>query len=241
MKQKIEIIHEDDDLIVVNKPPLLLAIPDRYAPDKENLQDYLNKKFDKSFIVHRIDKDTSGLIVFAMNEKAHAHLSQQFENREVTKIYLALVSGKLNQESGIIDKPIAHSQGSLHKMVINKRGKKSVTHYKVIEQFKNYSLVEVDLKTGRTHQIRVHFESIGFPLAIDSIYGRNTEFLLSAIKRKKFRLGKNQEERPLMTRQTLHASELIIKHPTTSQIMTFKADLPKDFRAVLSQLRKWGI
>jgi 23S rRNA pseudouridine955/2504/2580 synthase/23S rRNA pseudouridine1911/1915/1917 synthase len=241
MKQKIEIIYQDDDIIVVNKPAPFLSIADRYAPEKYNLQEYLSQKFGNVFVVHRLDKETSGVMIFAKNENAHANLSAQFEKREVTKIYWALVMGRMSQESGIIDKPIAHSQSGVHRMVINPKGKPSETHYKTLEYFKNYTLVEVDLKTGRTHQIRVHFDAIGYPLAIDALYAKKTEFLLSQVKTKKYRIGKNQEERPLMTRHTLHSRKLVITHPTSNNEMIFEAELPKDFRAVLSQLRKWGI
>lgn len=240
MKKKIEILYQDEDIIIVNKPAPLLSISDRYDPSKYNLQEYLNKNFGQVFVVHRIDKETSGVMVFAKNEQAHANLSQQFENRKVQKIYLALVSGRMSQESGIIDKPIAHSQSGVHKMVIANKGKRSITHFKVLEYFKSYSLLEVDLKTGRTHQIRVHFNAIGYPLAIDKLYAKKTEFFLSDVKRKKYRIGKDQEERPLMTRHSLHSRSLSFEHPTTKEKMTFIADLPKDFRAVLSQLRKWG-
>lgn len=240
MKLKHEIIHQDEDLIIVNKPPFMLAIPDRYDPLKANLKTILRKKFEEVYTVHRIDKETSGIMCFARNEVAHKHLSQQFENRHTEKIYHALVEGVLHEKEGIIDKAIAASKTQIGKMVINDRGKESVTHYKVLEEFKHYSLVEADIKTGRTHQIRVHFESIGYPLMIDSIYGRKEEFNLSDIKLRRYNLKKGTEERPLMTRSTLHAYSLSLDHPTTGERLKFTANLPKDFRAVLNQLRKWG-
>lgn len=240
MKLKYEIIYEDSDVIMVNKPPFMLAIPDRYDPLKPNLKHSLKKKFEEVFVVHRIDKETSGIICFAKNEAAHKNLSKQFEERTTQKIYHTLVEGKMHQTEGVIDKPIAASTTQSGKMVIHDRGKPSVTNYKVIEEFKQYSLVEADIKTGRTHQIRVHFESIGYPLAIDSVYGRKEEFNLSDIKLRRFNLKKGTEERPLMKRSTLHAYSLEIDHPTTGERVKFTADMPKDFRAVLQQLRKWG-
>jgi RluA family pseudouridine synthase len=164
----------------------------------------------------------------------------QFEKRECQKIYLALVEGKMMSDSGTIDKPIAESQTTPGKMVIANRGKSSITNYKVLEYFNNYSLVECEILTGRMHQIRIHLQSIGYPLAIDSMYGRKGEFLLSDIKHKKFKAPNTDDgERPLMSRSTLHAFRLMVFHPTTGEKVHFEAPLPKDFEAVLSQIRKW--
>ncbi|MFQ5448233.1 MAG: pseudouridine synthase, partial [Saprospiraceae bacterium] len=120
------------------------------------------------------------------------------------------------------------------------RGKSSLTNYKVMERFQNYTLVEANIKTGRTHQIRVHFQSAGYPLAVDSLYGGKKAFYLSSVKQRKYHLGKNQEERPLMSRSTLHAARLTFEHPRTAERLTFEAALPRDFAAVLKQLRKWA-
>lgn len=239
MKIKPTIVHEDDDLIIVNKPPHLLTIPDRYDPTKPNLYHWLNERYGKVFVVHRLDRETSGILCFAKNEVAHKNLSQQFEGRSTQKIYYVLVEGA-PQDSGVINKPIAKSMTTTGRMVISDRGKESVTHYEVVERFKNYTLLTADIKTGRTHQIRIHFESMGYPLAVDKIYGRKEAFLLSEIKLRKYRLGKNQEERPLMSRTTLHAYQLSMNHPSTGERLHFTADLPKDFSAVVKQLRKWG-
>ncbi len=240
MKQKIEIIFEDNDIVVVDKPANVLTIPDRHRPDKKNVYHFLNNKYGKVFIIHRLDRETSGILCFAKNEMAHKHMSQQFENRTVDKYYYALVEGSVYQKEGEINKPIAKSQAIAGKMVINKRGKESLTLYKVLEHFKNYTLVEANIKTGRTHQVRIHFESIGHPLAIDPMYGRKSAFLLSEIKGKKYNIAKHVEERPLMSRTTLHAKRISFDHPTTLERMTFETDLPKDFNAILKQLRKWG-
>ena len=165
----------------------------------------------------------------------------QFEARTVDKIYLALVEGTVHKEEGEINQPIANNMRDKGRMIIAKRGKPSLTLYKVVERFKNYTLVEANIKTGRTHQVRVHFEVIGYPLAVDSLYGRKDAFLLSEVKMKKYRRGKDViEEKPLMSRTTLHAAKVTFNHPTTNESMTFEAELPKDFRAVLNQLRKWG-
>jgi len=240
MKKKIEIIFEDEEIVIINKPPKFLTLPDRYATGINNIYGYLNSLYGKVFIVHRLDKETSGILCFAKNEDAHRELCRQFEARTVKKTYLTLVEGTPHHEEGKVDKPIAEHSFIQGKMVIAKRGKTSVTLYKILEKFKNYSLLSAEIKTGRMHQIRVHFQSIGYPLAVDSTYGRKEAFYLSEIKGGKYLLGKNQEERPLIDRSILHAHELILNHPKTGERMAFQAELPKDFAAVLRQLRKWG-
>lgn len=236
----IKIIYEDEAIIIVDKPANYLAIPDRYMADRPNLVGYLKQKQESIFVVHRLDKETSGVICYAKTAEAHKELSRQFENRTVEKIYTVLVEGRVHQKSGIIDKPIAHHPIVSGKMRIHKNGKPSVTHYKVVEFISDYTLLHADIKTGRTHQIRVHFESIGYPLMIDKLYGRQEAFYLSSLKQRKYKLGKDQEERPLMSRSTLHASRLSLDHPVTGERMVFESELPKDFRAVVKQMRKWG-
>ncbi len=239
MKNKPEVLFEDDDIIIVNKPPFFLTVPDRYSPQKNNIYAWLNSKYGKVFIVHRLDKETSGILVFAKNEEAHRDLSRKFEARDVKKIYLTLLDGVVHHDEGEIDKPIIlHKNG--HRMVVSRNGKQSVTAYKVVDRYKDFSLVEAQIKTGRMHQIRIHFESIGYPLAVDSIYGRREGFLLSEIKKRKYKLGKEQDEKPLISRVILHAYKLSFVHPTTNELMDFQADLPKDFSAVVKQLDKWG-
>jgi 23S rRNA pseudouridine1911/1915/1917 synthase len=242
MKNKPSIIFEDDDIIVLNKPANYLTIPDRFVAERANLTTFLKDRLENVFVVHRLDKETSGVILFAKNAAAHRNLSMQFEARTVDKIYLALVEGSVHKEEGEINQPIANNMRDKGRMIIASRGKPSLTLYQVIERFKNYTLVEANIKTGRTHQVRVHFEVIGYPLAVDSLYGRKDAFLLSEVKMKKYRSGKDViEEKPLMSRTTLHAAKVTFNHPTTDESITFEAELPKDFRAVLNQLRKWGI
>lgn len=241
MKVKIEILFEDEALLIVNKPPDLLTIPDRFDISKPNLYHLLSEQYEeKIYIVHRIDRETSGIICFAKTEEAHKHLSQQFEGRTVNKTYLALVEGKPNPPEGTIDKPIGPHPTQAGIMTVMKSGKSAVTDYKTIEVFKAFSLVEANIKTGRTHQIRVHFKSIGHPLAVDPLYGKREVFYLSEIKHRSYQLGKDQEERPLMSRTTLHAYQLTLEHPGTGERMSFQAPLPKDFQAVVNQLNKWG-
>jgi len=240
MKNRPTIIFEDDDVVVLNKPAHFLTIPDRFVADKPNLVSFLKNSREEVFVVHRLDKETSGIIVFAKNAEAHRSLSMQFENREVKKIYLALTEGNIHKEEGEINSSIANNMRDSGKMIVAKRGKPSLTLYKVIERFKNHTLIEANIKTGRTHQVRVHLESIGYPLAIDELYGRKNAFFLSEVKLKKYRSNKNEEERPLMSRTTLHAKQLSFTHPTTKEPVQFEAELHKDFKAVLNQLRKWA-
>jgi RluA family pseudouridine synthase len=165
----------------------------------------------------------------------------QMEHHTADKFYLALIDGALHHEEGEIDKPIGEHYSIPGKMAISNGGKPSLTFYRAVERFQRFTLVEAQIKTGRTHQIRVHFQSIGYPLAIDALYGRREQLFLSEIKGKKFKLGKfTEEERPLMERTSLHSSRLRLQHPVTGEMMEFKSELPKDFAAVLNQLRKWG-
>ena len=239
-KQRPTIIHADGDLLMVNKPANWLSIPDRYDPTKPNLYHWLQRKYDDVYIVHRLDRETSGVICFARNETAHKHLNQQFAQRLTDKIYQVLIEGTPAEDSGVIDKPIAKSMTHPGRMVIADRGKPSETHWEVVERFKNFTLLHANIKTGRTHQIRVHFQSVGYPLAVDKLYGRKEEFLLSSVKLRNFRMGKDQEERPLLSRTSLHAYQLTLQHPSTQKFLTFSAELPRDFAAVIKQLRKWG-
>jgi len=240
-KVRTEIIHEDEEVLIVNKPSGLLTIPDRFVLDKPNLIKQLGRSREDLFVVHRLDRETSGIICFAKNEQAHKHLSKQFQERTVDKFYLAIVEGNPYQAEGKIDKPIAESMTTRGKMVINPRGKQSLTLYKVVENFKHYALVSANIKTGRTHQIRIHFSSIGHPLAVDALYGRKNQLFLSEIKLKKYVRSKNEEEKPLMSRSTLHAHQLSFDHPTSGERMFFEALPPKDIRALINQLRKWDL
>jgi 23S rRNA pseudouridine1911/1915/1917 synthase len=239
LKTKVEIIYQDEDIVLINKPPNYLSIPDRYATQLPNVLGFLKTKFEEVFVVHRLDKATSGIMCFALNAAAHRHISDQFQERTVRKFYMTLVDGKLIKKEGEINKPIAQNKVNSSKMIIAERGKPSLTLYKVVEEFKECSLIEAEIKTGRTHQIRVHFESTGHPLLVDELYGKQAALYVSDIKNK-YKIHKLEVEKPLMSRTTLHAFKFILEHPTTSEIMTFEAGYHKDFAAVLKQLRKWG-
>ncbi len=238
-KQLIEIVFEDDDLLIVNKPPSFYSIPDRYNPNIPNLYTYLQQKYEEVYVVHRLDAETSGIICFAKNKEAHRKLSQDFEKRRVDKTYLAVIHGRLIQKEGTIDLKIKENPMRRGTMRANKSGKKAVTHYKIVEEFKNYSVVEVLLETGRMHQIRVHFQAIGHPLAVDEVYGDGDGFYLSSVK-KRYHIDKFEEERPILKRLSLHAFRLTLNHPTSGEKVTFEAALPKDIAIMLKQLRKYN-
>jgi 23S rRNA pseudouridine955/2504/2580 synthase/23S rRNA pseudouridine1911/1915/1917 synthase len=235
---KTERLYEDDDLIIVNKPPRVLAIPDRFDANLPSIRGMLQTELGQSiYVVHRIDRDTSGVIVFAKNEDAHRYMSGLFERHEVGKFYAGLVLGTPSPEEGRIEAPIAEHPVVKGKMVTNRRGKASVTDYKVVEGWALHSLVQWQIHTGRTHQIRVHMQSIGHPIVCDELYGDGQPFLLSSIKRK-YKITKGEEtERPLLNRLALHAYRLTFAGPKGKEI-TAEAPLPKDMAACIAQLRK---
>ncbi|MBI2969051.1 MAG: RluA family pseudouridine synthase [Bacteroidetes bacterium] len=237
-------LYDDPDYIIFNKPSGLLALPDGYDRAKTNMRDLLIAQYGKIFIVHRLDKDTSGVICFAKNEDAHRQLNRQFESRTVKKAYHALVSGILPEKSGVIRQPIAPFRKEPGLMRVDTRGgKESETFYEVMEEFPghpSYSLVLVKPKTGRTHQIRVHFQFIGHPLAIDPLYGNPGAIFLSGIKRG-YKKNEDVNEKPLIDRLTLHGKELSFIHFRTGNEINIKAPLPKDFAMTLKMLRKYAV
>ncbi len=239
MKRRPQLIYEDEHVLVVSKPPFLLTVPDRYAPEKANLFHMMQERYGRVFVVHRLDKETSGILVMARNEEAHRHLSLQFEHREVEKAYLTIVEGRLHYEEGLIDKPLMPIDSKPVRVVVSAKGKPAQTRYKVVEYLGNFTLVRAWILTGRMHQVRVHFQALGYPLVVDPLYGRRDAFYLSEIKRN-YHLAKGEEERPLLARSALHAEQLTFTHPATEERMTFEAPLPRDMAAVVKQLRKWA-
>lgn len=236
MKLSDLIIFENDDLVALNKPSGLLSIPDREGSDI-SLKNLLQEKYDQVFTVHRLDKDTSGLIVFAKNEVIHKHLSKQFEERQTEKIYLGLVIGSPAKKNGSVNAPIAENTVKRGVMIIHQRGKDALTDYEVLEDFGIYSWMQFQIHTGRTHQIRVHMKDVGHPIVCDPIYGDGKPVLLSALK-SKFKLSKNElEERPILNRLALHAFKLSFTTPAGDK-MELKAEPPKELKATLQQLQK---
>lgn len=224
----LDIIYEDNDILVVNKQKGLVVHPGNGNPDGTLVNAIMNKCKDslsgiggeiRPGIVHRIDKDTSGLLIIAKNDKAHINMSEQIKNHEVKKTYIALVRGKTKENQATIDMPIARSNKDRTKMAVSKDGKNAITHFEVIERFTNYTLLKVNIETGRTHQIRVHLSQIGYPIVGDYVYSN----------------GKNPFG---VEGQMLHSSKLEFKHPITGKEMELEAPLPEYFEEVLEKIRK---
>lgn len=231
-----DIIFENDRFIAVNKPSGLLSIPDRLGQEP-SLKDFLKNKFGNIYTVHRLDRDTSGIIVFAKTEEAHKELSQLFEGRDMEKYYAGLVYGQMVNPSGSIDAPIMEHPSKTSKMMTHAKGKPSLTDYEVLESFRLYSWVQFRIHTGRTHQIRVHMQHIGHSIVCDDLYGDPRPILLSSLK-KNFKLSKTaEEEKPILSRLALHSHRLSFR--LNGEQFTLEAPLPKDLKAVLQQLRKW--
>lgn len=230
-----ETIFEDEHFIVINKPAGLLSVPDRMQSEV-SLKDMLIERFGTIYTVHRLDKETSGIIVFAKDETTHKQLSQLFEGREVEKIYLGLVHGVFTEIKGSIDAPIMEHPVKKGTMVTHKKGKTSLTDYEVLESFRLFSWVQFQIHTGRTHQIRVHMQHIGHSIVCDELYGSAEPIYVSSLKRNYHLSKKEESERPLLSRLALHSASL--KFELNGNTFHFEAEVPKDIKAVLQQLRK---
>ena len=227
----LNIIYEDNDIIVINKPKGMVVHPGNGNPDNTLVNAVLaHCKGSLSGIggeirpgiVHRIDKDTSGLIIVAKNDKSHINLSEQIKNHEVTKIYTALVKGNISEDEATIDMPIGRDKKDRKKMSVTRDGKEAVSHIKVVKRYGNYTLIRVKIDTGRTHQIRVHMAKIGHPVVGDEVYSS----------------GKNEFG---VKGQMLHSTILKFKHPISGKEIMLEAPLPQYFEDVLSKLDKKNI
>ena len=226
----LDVVYEDNDIIVVNKPKGMVVHPANGNPDgtlvnavmalcKGSLSGIGGEI--RPGIVHRLDKDTSGLLIVAKNDQAHVNMSKQIKDRKVKKIYIALVKGNIGEDGATINMPIGRSTKDRKKMAVRKDGKEAVTHFKVLRRYGKYTLLKIKIDTGRTHQIRVHMAEIGHPVVGDSVYSN----------------GKNEFG---VEGQMLHAKSLDFKHPITGQPMHLEADLPEYFREVLNKLDNEG-
>lgn len=222
----IEIIYEDNDIIVVNKPKGMVVHPANGNPDGTLVNSLMAICKDslsgiggeiRPGIVHRLDKDTSGILVVAKNDKAHINLSEQIKNHEVRKTYIALVRGIVKENEATINMPIGRSPTDRKKMAVVKNGKEAITHFKVLERYDNYTLLQINIETGRTHQIRVHLAKIGYPIIGDEVYSS----------------GKNEWN---IKGQCLHAKSLDFRHPVTNKEMHLEAELPEYFQNLLKEL-----
>lgn len=227
----LDILYEDSDVILINKPKDMVVHPaaGHYTGTLVNALMY-HCKGDLSGIngvlrpgiVHRIDKDTTGVLIVCKNDRAHNALAEQLKEHSITRKYRAIVCGNLKEDEGTVDAPLGrHPQDRKRMAIVRSGGKRAVTHYRVLERFGNYTYIECRLETGRTHQIRVHMASLGHPLLGDEIYGRaKSPFKLEG--------------------QTLHAMVLGFIHPTTGEYLEFEAPLPEYFEKLLEKLRKSG-
>ncbi len=223
----LDVVYEDNDILVVNKQKGLVVHPGNGNPDGTLVNAIMARCKDslsgiggeiRPGIVHRIDKDTSGLLIIAKNDNAHINISEQIKNHEVQKTYIALVRGVIKENQATIDMPIARSTKERTKMAVSKKGKNAVTHIKVLERFDDFTLVEVKIETGRTHQIRVHMAQIGYPVVGDYIYSN----------------GKNPFD---VVGQMLHSYRLVFVHPVSNKKMELEAPIPEYFADVLKRLR----
>lgn len=223
----LDILYEDNDVIVINKPQGMVVhpAPGNYTKTLVNALLYHCKDLStingviRPGIVHRIDKDTTGVLVVAKNDEAHNFLSKQLQTHSMKREYIALVEGRLKEDTGTINKPIGRNKKDRLKMGIVDDGKRAVTHYEVLERYKNTTLIKCVLETGRTHQIRVHMASIGHPLVGDEVYG---------FKKQRFKLQG----------QVLHAKTLGFIHPKTKEYMEFTTNLPEYYNNLIEKLRK---
>lgn len=243
---KISVIHDDADLCAVDKPAGWSTVSERWDTHATPVIDALWavwKKQDpdalRPHVVHRIDKDTSGVLLFARHRDAQADVRGQFRERLVQKSYVALVRGTPTPVSGSIEIEIDEDPRKAGRMqVVRRGGKECFTEYEVLEVFEGFSLVRLHPKTGRTHQLRISLQSIGTPCVADPVYG-DGEPLFSSSWIRRYRTGRNEVERPVLDRTALHAEKLALAHPDSGDPLELGAELHKDMKVTLKQLRKW--
>lgn len=233
------VIYQDEALLVVNKPAGLPVLPDGYDQQAKYLVGVLRTQFGPLWVVHRLDRETSGVLVLARQGEIHRSLNQQFAGRSVKKAYLALVVGDPPWEERTVRLPLRADGDRQHRTVVDRqRGKRAITHLRVLERFGGFTWLEVVPETGRTHQIRAHLAALNLPIAVDALYGDGTPIYLSAIK-PHYRKPSERAERPLLARLGLHAHALTLVHPQGQGVIDFEAPLPQDLATTLRALRRY--
>ncbi|HVN49121.1 MAG TPA: RluA family pseudouridine synthase [Bacteroidota bacterium] len=231
------IVFEDESIIVINKPSGMLTAASAHETASMNLYELLRESFPSVFVVHKVDADVSGLVVFAKTAEAQDQLCTQFEQHKVKKQYLAIVHGVPKADSGIIELPLADDERCAgKKMVDRKKGIVAATEYITIEHFDRYALLGLSPHTERTHQIRVQLSAIKMPVLADPLYGDGQGFFLSFVKKN---YKEKEPEKPLLARTALHVAVLAVVHPLTKELLEWKTPLPKDMDSVLKYLRKF--
>ena len=237
MKNTCEVLYSDRYIVVVEKPAGILSIPDRYDPAAPVALAELEPEFGRLFVVHRIDKDTSGLLLYARDASSHRTLSLQFASREVKKTYVAIVRGRTTEQTWECNLSLLADADRQHRTIVDsKRGKDACSIFETLERYRDYSFIRIHPQTGRTHQVRVHCAATGYPIVADPLYGDGKPLLLSQMKRRW--KGDAFDERPLLARTALHAEGIEFIHPGTKSPKAFQSTPPKDMAASLAQLRK---
>jgi RluA family pseudouridine synthase len=232
---EIPIIWQDEHILAIDKPPGLLAIPDGYDTSLPHVKGILEPNFELLWVIHRLDRYTSGVMVLARSAAAHRNLNAQFQERRVKKIYLALIIGDPDWDSITVDQPLSANKGRRKRTVVDlQNGKPSVTHLKVRQRHGNYTLVEAVPQTGRRHQIRAHLAGLGHPVACDSLYGGEKNIQYADIIHNP--PGRASFSEPLLKRPGLHARELELVHPATAEGLVFKAPYPNDLQQTMDVL-----
>lgn len=234
--KNLEVLYEDDNCLALYKPAGLLSVPDRYDPLITNMKHVLQAGDANLLIVHRLDKDTSGVILVAKHTEAQTHLTSQFENRTIKKEYEAIVHGIPTETEGLIDQPLVANEDIKGTMIIHKKGKSAQTNWELIKAYKYHAHLRLKPITGRTHQIRVHLAHIGHAILSDPIYGDGKALFLSSFKHK-YKPNRKGAERPLLSRTALHAAKITFKS-MDGKLVTVECEPPKDMRASLNQLGK---
>lgn len=218
-EMELSVHFEDEHLLLLNKPAGIVSMPTPHTPSAtiaNGVLAYYDER-DLPYTVHivtRLDRDTSGLMLIAKHRYSHSLLAREQELAGIDRSYLALLEGSLKKKSGVIRLPIGRREGSFIEREVTEAGREAITHYEVLDEYGDFTLVRAKLETGRTHQIRVHFAHLGHPIVGDSLYGR---------------------ESPLIERQALHCSQLSFKHPITGQALDFKSELPKDIKDLIEK------